>query len=123
MSVKTESAYTGEFLVSEGNNRISREQVSFAASLTMEPGTVVAKATADGVYAPLDPAASDGTEVAAGILYAATSTGAAGGEAVIIARLAEVVDSLLVWPASITAEQQAAAVNQLAGLDIITRNS
>ncbi len=92
MSVKTESVYTGEFLVSEGNNSISREQVSFAASLIMLPGTVVGKASADGVYSPLDPSAADGTENAAGILYAGKVTDASGGDGVIIARLAEVVD-------------------------------
>jgi hypothetical protein len=32
-------------------------------------GTVVAKITASGLYGPYDPAAVDGTEVAAGILY------------------------------------------------------
>ena len=39
----------------------------------------------------------------------------------IIARLAKVVDSLLVWPAGITDEQKTAAVDQLAGLDITLR--
>ena len=87
MNVKTESVCTGEFLVSEGNNTVSREQVPFAANLTMEPGNVVGKASADGLYSPLDPAASDGTETAADILYA----GKVGGDGVIIARLAEVV--------------------------------
>ncbi len=122
MSVKTESVYTGEFLVSEGNNTISREQVPVAANLTMEPGTVVGKETATGEFKPLDPAASDGTENAAGILYAGKVTDASGGDGVIIARLAEVVDSLLIWPAGITDEQKTAAVDQLAGLDIILRS-
>ncbi|WP_419533715.1 head decoration protein [Endozoicomonas sp.] len=121
MSVKTESVYTGEFLVSEGNNTISREQVPLAANLTMMPGTVVGKASADGIYSPLDPSADDGTQNAAGILYAGKVTDASGGDGVIIARLAEVVDSLLIWPAGITDEQKATAVDQLAGLDIILR--
>ncbi|WP_066015963.1 head decoration protein [Endozoicomonas atrinae] len=121
MSVKTESVYTGEFLVSEGNNTISREQVPLAANLTMMPGTVVGKASADGIFSPLDPAADDGTQNAAGILYAGKVTDALGGDGVIIARLAEVVDSLLIWPAGITVEQKATAVDQLAGLDIILR--
>ena len=121
MSVKTEPVYTGEFLVSEGNNSISREPVSFAANLTMLPGTVAGKASADGVYSPLDLSAVVGTETVAGILYAGKVTDASGGDGVIIARLAEVVDSLLVWPVSITDEQKAAAVDELAGLDIILR--
>ncbi|USE38048.1 head decoration protein [Endozoicomonas sp. SCSIO W0465] len=123
MSVKTESAYTAEFLVSEGNNSISREQVAIAANLALEPGTVVGKETATGDYKPLDPAAANGTETAAGVLYAGKTTDASGGNGVIIARLAEVVDSLLVWPAGITDEQKATAVGELAGLDIIIRNS
>ncbi|USE34078.1 head decoration protein [Endozoicomonas sp. SCSIO W0465] len=122
MSVKTESVYTGEFLVSEGNNSISREQVPFAANLIMEPGTVVGKESATGAFKPLDPGASDGTETAAGILYAGKVTDASGGDGVIIARLAEVVDSLLIWPAGITDEQKATAVDQLAGMDIILRS-
>ncbi len=121
MSVKTESLHTGEFLVSEGNNRISREQVALAGNLNMLPGTVVGK-TADDVYSPVNPAADDGTEVAAGVLYAGKMTDASGGNGVIIARLAEVVESLLVWPDGIADEDKAAAVEQLAGLDIITRS-
>ena len=58
---------------------------------------------------------------AAGILYAGKVTDASGGDGVIIARLAEVVDSLLIWPAGITDEQKTVAVAQLAGLDIILR--
>ncbi|WP_067515600.1 head decoration protein [Endozoicomonas ascidiicola] len=122
MSVKTESVYTGEFLVSEGNNSISREQVAFAANLTMKPGTVIAMVSATGLFQPLDPSADDGTQNALGVLYAGKVTDASGGDGVIIARLAEVVDSLLIWPAGITDEQKAAAVNQLAALDIILRS-
>ncbi|WP_257286408.1 head decoration protein [Endozoicomonas sp. SESOKO1] len=123
MSVKTEKNYTAEFLISEGNNSISREQVALAANLDMEPGTVLGKVTATGVYKPVDPAAADGSETAAGVLYAGKATDASGGDGVIIARLAEVVDSLLVWPDGITGEEQAAAITELAGLDIITRNA
>ena len=120
--MKTEGMYTGEFLVSEGNNSISREQVSFAANLMLKPGTVVARVTASGRYKALDPAAADGTENAAGILYAAVTTDASGGDGVIVARLAEVVGTLLVWPDGITEEQQEDALNELAGLDIISRH-
>ncbi|WP_299735372.1 head decoration protein [uncultured Endozoicomonas sp.] len=121
MTVKTESVYTGEFLVSEGNNTISREQVVFAANLTMLPGTIVAMATDTGLFQPLDPTADDGSQNALGVLYAGKTTDANGGDGVIISRLAEVVDSLLIWPEGITDEQKATAVDQLAALDIILR--
>ena len=121
MTVKTESVHTGEFLVSEGNNSISREEVVIAAGQALLPGAVLGKNASDE-YAALDPAASDGTEVAAGVLYAAVETAAETGKGVAFVRLAEVVDSLLVWPAGITDEEKATAKDQLASQDIITRN-
>ena len=69
---------------------------------------MVGKASADGVDSALDPAASDGTETAAGILYTRMPR-------------AVTVWSLRVWPAGITDEQKTAAVDQLAGLDITLR--
>ncbi|UYM16197.1 head decoration protein [Endozoicomonas euniceicola] len=121
MSEKVESVYTGEFLVSEGNNSISRDQVALAANVSLLAGTVLGKDASD-VYTRLNPAASDGTEVAAGILYADKTTDADVGRAVVITRLAEVVESLLVFPDGITNDEKAAAIKQLAALDIILRS-
>ncbi len=121
MPVKTEPVHTGEFIVSEGNNSISRELIELAPDLTLLPGTVLGKNTASGVYAVLDPAADTGLQMAAGVLWDHVSTDATGGEAVIIARLAEVHQGLLIWPTDMTEEQQATAVAELASLDIILR--
>ena len=121
MPVMTEPVHAGEFIVSEGNNSISREKVELAANLTLLPGTVLGKNTATTVYGPLDPAADTGLQMAAGVLWVHVTTDATGGEAVIIARLAEVHQDLLVWPDGITAEQQVTATEELASLDIILR--
>ena len=121
MPVMTEPVHAGEFIVSEGNNSISREKVELAANLTLLPGTVLGKNTATSVYGPLDPAADTGMQMAAGVVWDHVSTDATGGEAVIIARLAEVHQDLLVWPDGITAEQQVTATEELASLDIILR--
>ena len=43
MPVMTESIHTGEFIVSEGNNNISRELIKLAPDLTLLPGTVLGK--------------------------------------------------------------------------------
>ncbi len=59
--------------------------------------------------------------MAAGVLWDHVTTDATGGEAVIIARLAEVHQDLLVWTEGITAEQQVTATEELASLDIILR--
>ncbi len=91
-----EGKHTGEFLLSEGNGSISREQVIVSSTAgAMVPGTVVGVITASGEYAAYSNAASDGTQTAAGILYAASPDLAADQRAVVIVRDAEVVEALL----------------------------
>ena len=83
-----EGRYAGEFVVSEGNGSISRETITVLSGETLEAG--LGKVTASGKYKALDPAAVDGSEVAAGILYDAVDASAADAEGVAIVRLAEV---------------------------------
>jgi len=121
MPVLTEPVHAGEFIVSEGNNSISRDCVALAANLTLLPGTVLAVATVSGLYAPLDPEADDGLQVAAAVLWDHVTTDSSGGEAVIIARMAEVHQDLLIWPDGITDEQKATAIEALLAKDIVLR--
>jgi Bacteriophage lambda head decoration protein D len=72
-------------------------------------------------YKALDPAAVDGSEAAAGILYDAVDASAADAEGVAIVRLAEVNAAELVWPAGITGGEQTTALGELAALNIIAR--
>ena len=116
-----EGRYAGEFVVSEGNGKISRETITVLSGQTLEAGAVLGKVTASGKYKALDPAAVDGSEAAAGILYDAVDASAADAEGVAIVRLAEVNAAELVWPAGITAPQQTTALGQLAALTIIAR--
>jgi hypothetical protein len=81
----------------------------------------IGKITASGKYKALDPAAVDGSEAAAGILYDAVDASAADAEGIAIVRLAEVNAAELIWPAGITAPQQATALGELAALNIIAR--
>ena len=91
-----EGKHTGEFLLSEGNGSISREQVVISSTAgAMVPGTVVGVITATGEYAAYSNAAVDGTQTAAGILYAAAPDLAVDLRAVVIVRDAEVVASEL----------------------------
>ena len=96
MTTLTESVYTGEFLVSEANNTLSREQVTLAPGLNLLSGTVLGRITDSDVYVPLDLLATDGSEQAAGVLYNNATTSSSGGDAVTIARQAEVDEQLLV---------------------------
>lgn len=87
----TEGRHTGEFLLSEGNGNISREQVILAAAAAALPaGTVLGKITASGKYAAYSNVASDGTQTAAGVLYANAPDSAADQNVVAIVRYAEV---------------------------------
>jgi Bacteriophage lambda head decoration protein D len=96
----TEGRYAGEFVVSEGNGRISRETITVLSGQDLEAAAVLGKVTASGKYRALNPAASDGSQTAAGVLYDVVDASAADTEGVAIVRLAEVNAAELVWPAA-----------------------
>jgi hypothetical protein len=121
MPVLNEGRYAGEFLVSEGNGRISRETITVLSGQNLVAAAVLGKVTASGKYKALNPAAADGSEVAAGILHDAVDASAADAEGVAVVRLAEVNAAELAWPPGITAPQQTTALGQLRALTIIAR--
>jgi hypothetical protein len=116
-----EGRHAGEFLVSEGNGRISRETITVLSGQTLSAGAVLGKVTASGKYKVLAPAADDGSEVAAAILYGAVDASAGDAEGVAIVRLAEVNAAELVWPDAIEPAERATALGELALLSIIAR--
>jgi hypothetical protein len=72
-------------------------------------------------YELLDTAGTDGSQIAAGILFNA-ETGTVGGvDAVAVVRDAEINLHLLTWPAGATADQKQRALNELAALNIHAR--
>lgn len=101
--------WTGEFIISEANGSLSREQVTIAAAApAMVPGTVLGKITASGKYAPYSNANNDGTETAVAILYRGVPDSASDQKAVVITRLAEVQRSELTgWDAAAEVELNA----------------
>lgn len=72
-------------------------------------------------YTILTPAATDGSEVAAAILWDYCDASAADKQAAAVVRLAEVTAGELTWPAGITAGQKASATAQLAASSIVLR--
>jgi hypothetical protein len=118
MSVKTETRRPGDFVLSEANGSLSRENAVIALG-THVPGTVLGQVTASGKYVALNTAASDGSQTAAAVLY-----GHADGTdipAVVYKRLAEVRADLLVWPAGISGPNKTAALAALAAAHIVAR--
>lgn len=100
MTTYTEPARPLEFLIQE-DPHLSRERITIAAAASaMVAGTVVGRITASGKYAIYDNGASDGTEVAAGILCYDVPDSASDQEAVIIERLAAVKSAGLNWGAN-----------------------
>lgn len=94
--VFTEGRHTAEFLITEGNGTISREQGKLDASAAaLEPGTVLGKVTATGDLIAYSNAASDGSQTAVGILYARATDLTVDQRVTYIARHAEVKASAL----------------------------
>ena len=122
MTVITQSANLGDLLKYEAPMyHYSRDTILVATGQNLSLGTVVGIQTADGNAYALDPAASDGTETAAGVLLYAVDATSADMSGVIVARHAIVSVSALVWPVGITNNQKLAALAQLKSIGIISR--
>lgn len=93
MTTLIEGIHQGEFLLSEGNGEISREQVTVAQGTGMMlSGTVLGRVTVSGKLAAYNNAATDGTQTAVGVLWNELPARASAGDAraVAIVRAAEV---------------------------------
>lgn len=121
MTVLTEGRSTAEFVVSEANGARSRDVVTIASGEVLEPGTVLGTVTASGKSVQLNPAAADGSEAAAAILYEGVDASAADATRTAVVRDAEVNGGEIVWPAGITDPDKATAIGQLAALGILVR--
>lgn len=114
----------GDLLKYEAPNLYSRDVATVAAGQNLVLGTVVGRETATNKLKALDPIATDGTEVAAGVLAAdVDATLIDRDDALLIVRHAIVARSVLVWPAGITPTEQAAAITQLETRGVLVRTS
>jgi hypothetical protein len=124
MAVINETPYLSDLLKYEEEClNYSRNNETIAAAQNLGLGAVVGRKTADGKIYALAPAATDGTQIVAGVLIEpvdATLTDKAG---LIVARHAVVADKAVVWPAGITAPQKATAIAQLESIGILVRAS
>lgn len=110
------------FIVSESNGRRSREQISLAATtVALRSGTVLGKVTATGAYVPYAPAAVDGSQNFAGILFEGRPIDTAAQRAVAITRQAEVDGRKLVFVNALTAAQLTALEAAAAGQGVLVR--
>ncbi|UZR28089.1 head decoration protein [Methylococcus mesophilus] len=112
----------GDLLKYEAPNRYSRDLAPVALGQKLALGAVVAREP-DGIrLQALDPAATDASAQAVGVLIEAVdATAAEVPQALLLARHAVVSDSALVWPAGINPAQKATAIAQLQALGILVR--
>lgn len=90
MKTQHEPIHAGEFLLSEGNGQISREAINVSAGPALVPGQILGLVTATGEFAPYSPAAEDGTENAACILFGPLGESDVTRRGRAVVRLAEV---------------------------------
>lgn len=124
MAVINETPYLADLLKYEEDCLgYSRNSETVAATQNLSLGTVVGRRTADGKILALSPAATDGTEAAAGVLIEPIDATLIDKTGLIVARHAIVADQAVIWPSGISATQKATAIVQLERLGILLRPS
>lgn len=118
--IKTEGPHTGGFLFSEANGSLSRDK-GWVTGGHYNPGQVLGHIPASNRYTALDPNATDGSQKAAAILYAAVDASEADQEATLIMRHGEVKAELLIWPVGMAADAVNIAIAQLAANALVVR--
>ena len=123
MSILTETNHAGGFLVWEVLRDYTRETVTIALGAgKLEPGTVLGKITTGGKFTKLTPAATNGSQNAAGILWAGVDASAADAPGVLILRGPALVNRHeIIWPEGASEAQITAATTALGALGIILR--
>ena len=123
MTTLTEGKHAGGFLVWETSRDYTRETVTITSGAgKLEPGTVLGKITTGGKFTALAPAATNGSQNAAGILWAGVDASATDAPGVVVLRGPAIVNRHeIVWPAGATEAQITAATTALAALGILLR--
>jgi hypothetical protein len=123
MTTLTEGKHAGGFLVWEVLRDYTRDTVTVASGAgKLEPGTVLGKITSGGKFTALAPAATNGSQTAAGILWAGVDASAADVPGVVLLRGPAIVNRHeIVWPEGATEAQITAATTALAALGLILR--
>lgn len=123
MSILTETNHAGGFLVWEVLRDYTRDTVTIASGAgKLEPGTVLGKITTGGKFTKLTPAATNGSQNAAGILWAGVDASAADAPGVVILRGPALVNRHeIIWPEGASEAQITAATTALGALGVILR--
>lgn len=126
MTVFNEGRHAAEFILSEANGQLSRDNVTlhggFTGAATLKAGTVLGKITSGGKYAASPASGSDGSQTAIAVLIDNVDISAGDVVAAVVSRNAEVNSHLLEYEATVdTDNEKAAKATQLAAVGIIVR--
>ena len=123
MTTLIEGKHAGGFLIWEVLRDYTRETVTIASGAgKLEPGTVLGKITTGGKYTVLAPAATNGSQNAAGLLWDGVDATDADVPGVVILRGPAIVNRHEVsLPDGATEAQITAATTALATIGIILR--
>lgn len=122
MTAITNDLTLGDLLKYEEENLYSRDQVTVVNGQNLKLGTVIGRVSATQKVKALDPSATDGSEVAAGVVLQSIDASAAEKtNGLIVSRQAIVADHALVWPVAITTEEKTAAIAQLEAIGVLVR--
>jgi hypothetical protein len=122
MTTLTETVGTGEFLCGEyaGDYRI-RASATILTGGNYPAGKVLGKVSASSKYTEHTPGASDGSQNAAAILYAAVDSTGGDKTGVIITQPCEVFGNLLTWKSGISGGDKTTGLAALATLGFVVR--
>ena len=122
MTAITNDLTLGDLLKYEEENLYSRNQVTVVSGQSLKLGTVIGRVSATQKVKALDPSATDGSEVAAGVVLQSIDASAAEKtNGLIVSRQAIVADHALVLPVAITTEEKTAAIAQLEAIGVLVR--
>jgi hypothetical protein len=112
----------GGFMFGINDQNLSNEQILLdPTTIALPSGTVLGKNTTTGRYGPLNPAAADGKQIAAGILYYGKPINTNIQKATAVVRRQGVNGNALGYLNTVTATQKAAAEAQFATNGLIVR--
>ena len=122
MTAITNDLTLGDLLKYEEENLYSRDQVTVVNGQNLKLGAVIGRVSATQKVKALDPSATDGSEIAAGVvLQSIDASSAEKTNGLIVSRQAIVADHALIWPVAITTEEKTAAIAQLEAIGVLVR--
>lgn len=115
----TENPRTGDFILSMANGTLSLDNALLKSGENLKAGTVLGDG-GSGTFVKLDPA-SQTAGTALGILVDNVDASAGNTPCVVLRRQAEVKADGLIWPAGISSNSKAAAIQSLNSIGVFLR--